>query len=201
MRSVTRTEAQGDVGVRTEWRNARRVVVKIGSFAVSIAAVRLLDPSDYGTYAVALAALHFVMTVHDAGLVGATVQWRGRIEEMSATALTLTLGLSVVMYAGFWILAGPFAQLAGVPEAAGVVRVVTAAILIHGVTAISAGVILREFRTGKLIQANFAGFLVTGATTISLWTRRTLAVVRAISAIVPTRSCVGTSPVSSTTPL
>ena len=31
MRSVTRTEAHGDIGVRAEWRNARRVVVKIGS--------------------------------------------------------------------------------------------------------------------------------------------------------------------------
>jgi glutamate 5-kinase len=31
MRSATTTEAQGNIGVRPEWRNARRVVVKIGS--------------------------------------------------------------------------------------------------------------------------------------------------------------------------
>ena len=64
------------------------------------------------------------MHVNDVGLVAATVQWRGKLEEMSATASTMALAFSALLYAIFWFVAEPFAA-SPAPEAAGVVRVLT----------------------------------------------------------------------------
>jgi PST family polysaccharide transporter len=161
-------EIAAKAGRGLSWSLIGTVAVKLGNFAVSIVIARLLLPSDYGVYAVALAALHFVMHVNDVGIIAATVQWRGRIEDMAATASAMALAFSVAVFAAFWFLAEPFARLAGVPQAAGVVRVVTIAILIDGATAVRAGVIMREFRQDKLIKANAAGFVVGAAVTIGL---------------------------------
>ena len=49
--------------------------------------------------------MYFVMHMNDAGLIAATVQWRGRIEEMAPTATTLALAFSVAIYGLFFAVA------------------------------------------------------------------------------------------------
>jgi PST family polysaccharide transporter len=150
------------------WSLLGTIVLKLGSFAMALVLARLLEPEHFGAYAVALAATHFAMNVNDIGLISATVQWRGRLEEMAPTGATLALGFSVLLYGVFWFGADEFARLAGDPAAAGVVRVLTFTILIDGVTAVSAGALMRRFQQDKLTQANGAGFVVTAAVTIGL---------------------------------
>jgi PST family polysaccharide transporter len=164
----TVAEIGAKAGRGLSWSLVGTLVLKVGNFAVSLVVARLLLPADYGVYAVALAVMYFLMHVNDVGLIAATIQWRGRIEEMAATASTMALAFSGAFYAAFWFLAEPFARLAGVPEAAGVIRVLTLVIVIDGVTAVRAGVIMRDFRQNKLIQANAAGFVVTAVLTIGL---------------------------------
>src|SRR5262245_40808541 len=91
--------------------------VKVLSFATSLVLARLLAPSDYGTYAVALVATQFVIHINDIGLIPATIQWRGRLEEAAPTAATLAAAFSIVVYIGFWFAAPSFAAFSGVPEA------------------------------------------------------------------------------------
>ena len=79
--SVGRQAARG-----LRWSFAGTLVTKIGSFAMGLVLARLLTPDDFGVYAVALAAMTFVMHVNDVGLIAATVQWRGKLEEMAPTA-------------------------------------------------------------------------------------------------------------------
>jgi O-antigen/teichoic acid export membrane protein len=129
---------------------------------------RLLTPQDFGVYAIALSAMYFVMHVNDVGLIAATVQWRGRLEEMAPTATTLALAFSVSVYSLFWVLAPAFASLAGSPQAAPVVRLLTMVILVDGVTAVRAGSLLRTFKQHRITIANFSGLLVTAAVAISL---------------------------------
>src|SRR5688572_18299736 len=150
------------------WSLLGTIVLKLGSFAMALVLARLLEPEHFGAYAVALAATHFAMNVNDLGLISAAVQWRGRLEEMAPTGATMALGFSVLLYGVFWFGADEFARLAGDPQAAGVVRVLTITILIDGVTAVSAGALMRRFQQDKLTQANGAGFAVTATVTIAL---------------------------------
>lgn len=152
------------VGVKAgrglRWSLMGTVVLKMGSFALGLVLARLLTPADFGVYAVALAALNFLMHVNDAGIIAATVQWRGRLEEMAPTATTLAVVFSVAVYGIFWWLAPAFAELAGSPGAAGPIRLLTVGILIDGLTAVRAGALIRRFQQDRLAQANLAGFVV-----------------------------------------
>jgi PST family polysaccharide transporter len=132
----------------------------MASFLISLAMARLLTPNDFGIFAVAMAVTAFLMHVNDAGVIAAVVQWPGRLEDMAATAATVALGFSVAVYAGVFAIAPWFAQMASSPDAAGVIRVLAALILVDGINAVRSGAILRRFQQDKLTIANGIGFAV-----------------------------------------
>jgi O-antigen/teichoic acid export membrane protein len=169
---VTVTEANTEsigrkAGRGLTWSLLGNVVTKFGSFGMGLVLARLLAPADFGVYAVALAALQFVMHVNDVGLIAATVQWRGRLEDMAPTAATIAASCSVLIYGGFWLTAPSLAHFAGVPQATPIIRLLTVIILVDGITAVRSGALMRNFRQDKLIRANMVGLLVNAAVAIS----------------------------------
>ncbi|WP_188188528.1 oligosaccharide flippase family protein [Nonomuraea sp. SYSU D8015] len=150
------------------WSLLGNTVTKAASFVMSLVLARLLAPEDFGIYAVALAATQFVMVVKDAGVMAAVIQWRGRLEEISPTATVLAFGFATGLYAVFWVGAPYFSALAGSEEATGVVRLLTAVILVEAVTAVRSAALMREFAQDKLAIANLAGFAVNATLAISL---------------------------------
>jgi len=87
------------------WGLLGNVLTRIGSFATSLALARLLVPHDFGVYAVALAAMQLAIHVNDVGLIPATIQWRGKLEDMAPTAATLAASFSFVVYVIAWFAA------------------------------------------------------------------------------------------------
>lgn len=156
------------VGRGLRWSVLGTLATKVGSFAMSLVMARLLVPEDFGLYAIALAATAFVMHVNDVGIIAATVQWRGKLEDMAATAASLAIIFSVGWYALFWIGAPYFAALAGNEEAAPLVRMLTAVILVDGVTAIRVASLQRRFQHDRLMMAITLGFLVNASLAITL---------------------------------
>jgi len=150
------------------WALAGNLVFKAGSFLVGLVMVRLLAPHDFGLYAVALAANAFVMHVNDMGMIAATVQWRGQVEEMAATATSMAIGFSLSWYALFWLVAPVIANLAGSPDATPLVRLLTLTIVLDGVTAVSVGVVQRRFQQDKLMKAIALGFAVSAVVSVTL---------------------------------
>lgn len=162
-RSIGRAAGKG-----LRWSLMGSVSTRLGGLLLGIALARLLTPADFGLYAIALSAMYFVMHVNDVGLIAATVQWRGRLADMAPTATTLALVFSVLIYGLFWVAAPSFASLAGSPDAAPLVRLLTTVILIDGVTAVRAASLLRSFRQDQITVANLCGLLVNAAVAISL---------------------------------
>lgn len=161
--TVVDTESIGrKAGRGLGWGLLGNAIARLGSFATSLVLARLLVPHDFGVYAVALAAMQFVIHVNDVGIIPATIQWRGRLEDMAPTAATLAASFSFVVYAGFWFVAPWFAQLSGVPEATPVIRLFTATILVDGITAVRSAYLLRTFQQRRYVMANAAG-IVTNA--------------------------------------
>jgi O-antigen/teichoic acid export membrane protein len=150
------------------WALSGTVLIKLASFAMGLVLVRLIAPHDFGLYAVALAANAFLIHVNDMGVIAATVQWRGRVEDMVPTGATLALAFSVAWYALFWVVAPELSQLAGSPEATPLVRMLTATIVIDGITAVRVGMIQREFQQDMLTKAIMAGFMVNAVIAITL---------------------------------
>lgn len=150
------------------WTLLGTLATKVGSFAMSLVLARLLVPEDFGLYAIALAATQFVMHVNDVGLIAATVQWRGKLEEMASTASALALLFSIGWYVIFWVAAPAFAELAGDQRATPLVRLLTAVILIDGVTAVRVAALQRRFQHDKLMMAITAGFVVNASLAVTL---------------------------------
>jgi PST family polysaccharide transporter len=170
---VTATEVNPEsigrkAGRGLKWSLLGNVVTKFGSFGMGLVLARLLTPADFGVYAVALAAMQFVMHVNDVGLIAATVQWRGRLEDMAPTAATLAAAFSIVIYGAFWVAAPALADIANVPEATPIIRLLTVGILVDGFTAVRSAALMRTFRQDKLIRANLIGLVVNATTAISL---------------------------------
>jgi PST family polysaccharide transporter len=158
-------------GKGLRWSLMGNVSTRLGTLLLGIALARLLTPADFGLYAIALSAMYFAMHVNDVGIIAATVQWRGRLEEMMPTATTLALTFSLVGYGFFWVVAPSFAALAGSPEATPVVRLLTAVILIDGLTAVRVASLLRSFRQDRLMIANLCGLVVNAGVAILLAVR------------------------------
>lgn len=150
------------------WSLLGNLVMKAGSFVMGLILARLLSATDFGVYAVALAATSFVMVVKDLGIMMATIHWRGSLEEMSPTATLLNMISATALYGVFWTIAPFYASYAGSPEATPVVRLLTAVILVEAVTAVRSATLLRRFQQAHNSMAILAGFAVNAAVAITL---------------------------------
>lgn len=150
------------------WSLIGTIAMRIASFGMGLVLARLLSPSDYGAYAIALSATQFVMHVNDVGLIAAVVQWRGRFDRMAPTATSLTIGCSFGVYGVFWMAAPSFAALAGGSQATPLVRLLTLTIIVDGITAVRSASLMRNFQQDRLMAATGAGFVANFVTSIGL---------------------------------
>jgi O-antigen/teichoic acid export membrane protein len=157
-----------EAGRGFKWSLLGNFGTKLGSFAIGLVLARLLTPDDFGVFAVALAVTAFAMHVNDAGIIAACVQWRGKLEDMAPTGALIALVSSVLVYAALWACAPGFAKLAGAPEAAPVVRLLTLIIVVDGITAVQSAALLRRFQQDKLTKANMMGVLVNAAVALPM---------------------------------
>ncbi|WP_327088050.1 oligosaccharide flippase family protein [Nonomuraea sp. NBC_01738] len=150
------------------WGLIGNLITRAGSFSMGLILARLLSETDFGVFAVAMAATAFVMTVKDLGIMAAVVQWRGKLEDVTPTATLLSFISAIILYGVFWVGAPYYAAAAGAPEATGVVRLLTAIILVEAFTAIRSAAMLRRFEQDKLTTAIAIGFVANAAVAISL---------------------------------
>jgi O-antigen/teichoic acid export membrane protein len=155
-------------GKGLKWSLLSTAGTKLATFSMGLVLARLLTPADFGTFAIASAATLFVMHINDVGLIAAVVQWRGRLAEVAPTATTLAALFSVAIYGVFWFIAPTFARLAGDPQAAPVVRLLTVIILIDGVTAVRSAALMRRFQQNRLTVANLVGVVGFAGSAIAL---------------------------------
>ncbi|MDF5755010.1 oligosaccharide flippase family protein [Spongiactinospora sp. TRM90649] len=150
------------------WSLLGNVVMKAGSFAMSLVLARLLGEDDFGVFAIALAASQLMLHINDAGVIAAVVQWRGKLEEIAPTATVVAIASSLTLYGVFWTIAPVYAHFAGDQDAIGVMRVLMLTNVVYGLTAVRSAALMRRFEHGKLAWANLVGFLGNAALSISL---------------------------------
>ena len=150
------------------WSLLGTVGTKAASFGVGLILAHLLSPADFGAFAVASAVAFFATHVSDMGIIAAVVQWRGRLIDVAPTATSLALLISVAIYGIVWVSAPALAGLAGDGDATTLVRLLSVAVLIDGITAVRAAALMRRFQQEKLTLANFLGFAASAAISVSL---------------------------------
>ncbi|WP_158647893.1 oligosaccharide flippase family protein [Nocardioides houyundeii] len=164
---MSATEAPLDRAVKSglTWSALNSLLLRVGSLVVGIVLARLLTPSEFGTFAVALTVQTLVMSLSDLGLGTQLI----RTAHFEATAPTIaTLGaLSGAGLSAAVVLASPvIAAGMGSSEATSAIAVLGATIALGGLGVVPFALLQRQFRQGHLLAVTAADFLC--GTTVSI---------------------------------
>jgi O-antigen/teichoic acid export membrane protein len=150
------------------WSLLGNAVLRLGTFATSLALARILDPDDFGTYAIGLTYLQFAIICNDVGVTSALVQWRGPFTQVIPTARSLTFLTTAVISGGMFAASAGLASFSGTSAASPVLQVLTIPVFLDGLMAVSTAQLWREFRQKQFMGASIAGAAVQAAVSISI---------------------------------
>lgn len=121
------------VGRGLRWSFGTQLLMRMASFASGIVIFRLLEPAQFGVYALALAVINVLLSLNDLGQDMAVVAWQGPgLERARRTASSIALGMSVLLYGAVFAAAPLIAELAESAAATGIIRVMALTLLIDG---------------------------------------------------------------------
>ncbi|TIC79535.1 polysaccharide biosynthesis protein [Nocardioides sp. GY 10113] len=149
-----RLVSAGHPGRALAWTIANTAGSKVGTLAIGIALARILGPAEFGTYAVALIALMGVLAFNELGVSLAIVRWPDDPRLTAPTINSVALLSSALITVGVLFAAGPFAAAMGDPGSAGLVRLMSACVLINGIVATPAALLQRYFRADHRMYAD-----------------------------------------------
>ena len=127
----------GRVRTGLTWSLLNNAVLRLASLVSGIALARILTPEDFGVYAVALTILVLLLSANDVGVSLALVQRPGDVRGIAPTVMTISLVSSVVLYAAVFAAAPTIAGWMDAPEAVGVIRLMSLAVLPDGATMVA----------------------------------------------------------------
>jgi PST family polysaccharide transporter len=166
------TADAGEVGrlvqAGARWSLANNVVIRLGTLISGIVLARLLTPTDYGVYAVALVALTVLLSMNELGVGLAIVRWDRDLRSFAPTVMTLAITSSVLLYLACYALAPSLATLMNAPQATGVLRLLCILVVFDGISTVPSGILSRRFLQARRFVADLSNFALATTVTIIL---------------------------------
>ncbi len=136
---------------------------------LGIVVARLLNPADFGIYAVALVVHSILINVSDLGVGTALVRDDdASVQASGSTVTTIALASSVLLGILMALTAPVLAELLGAPRAAAAIRVMAITLPLAGITAVPGGLLRRNFQMKTIFVADTANNLASGSAVIAL---------------------------------
>jgi PST family polysaccharide transporter len=159
----------GRVRSAAAW-TALDVAVNRGSgFVIGVVVARLLEPHDFGIYAVALVVHAIVINISELGVSTALVREEASAaDETGPTIVTIAVVTSFVLGALMAASASTLARLLGAPAATSTIQVMAITLPLAGLSAVPAALLRRDFRMDRLFVADTANSVASGAVVIVL---------------------------------
>ncbi len=132
---------------------AARIVLQLASVAVL---ARLLDPRDYGLFAVGLVVVGVGEVVRDLGLTTAAIRARSLSRAQRDGLFWLNTAAGVVLGLAAVLAAEPVAAAFGEPELVAVLRVLAVTFVLNGLVAQYRAGLTRDLRFGALAATDLA---------------------------------------------
>lgn len=159
------------LGVRVRrglaWSALSTVTLRVGGFAVGIVLARVLGPSEFGVYAVALTVQAVLVTLADLGLSADLIRSH-EPERLAPTVGLLSLVAGGVLTAGMVLTAPMVAAAMGSPQSAPVVAVLSTTLLLAGAGVVPYAALQRGFEQKKIFSIAMVDFVVGTAVTLAL---------------------------------
>lgn len=182
MTGVDAPSLRDRAGKALGWSFISTLAARFGTLAIGITLARVLGPTEFGTFAVALVALLAMLSINELGVSLAIVRWPDDPRTIVPTVATLSAGFSVLVCAAFVLSAPAFTEAMGNPAATGPVRVLALSVVTNGLVSTSAALMQREFMQGRKMIAdqvdNWLGALISLTLAFLGWGAMSLAVGR-----------------------
>ncbi|MEO3807835.1 oligosaccharide flippase family protein [Sphaerisporangium sp. B11E5] len=136
------------------WSFLSTLASRLGTLAIGITLARVLGPTEFGTFAVALVALLAMLSINELGVSLAIVRWPDDPRGIVPTVATLSAGFSLVLCGIFVLIAPVFTEAMGNPEATGPVRLLAVSVVTNGLVSTSAALLQRHFMQGRKMIAD-----------------------------------------------
>ncbi len=141
---------------------------KFVTFVSTMVLARLLAPSAFGVVALGLLAINLFDRLKDLGVGAAIVQFPGSSQRLIPTAACLTLGTSLVLSLGCLASAPYLAVLLGDVQLTPIIRGLTIALLVSGLSVLPDAVLRRDLLFRERTAPEVSGAAIKAAVSIGL---------------------------------
>lgn len=157
----------GQVRRGLAWSTVSNLMLRGGSLAVGIALARLLTPSEFGVFAVALTVQAVLITLADLGLSADLIRTKDP-ESRAPTVGALGLGSGALLATVMVLTSGDLASLLGSPDSAHAIAALAVTVVLAGAGVVPYAMLQREFRQKEIFAIAAADLVVSTALTMSL---------------------------------
>jgi len=161
-------ELKAKVSGALRWSFVNSVFTRLAQLAVGVVLAHLIAPREFGIYAAALVVINITLSISELGASVALVRHRGDPGELAPTVATIALASSGALALMTFLFAPIVADALGAPEATGVVRLLSVALLTSGLSAVPGAMLQREFRQDHKLLADAISFLLSTGVVIVL---------------------------------
>ncbi|MCG7596285.1 lipopolysaccharide biosynthesis protein [Mycobacterium sp. PSTR-4-N] len=155
-------------GRQTLWNYLIFALSKSSTLLMTIVVARILGPTEFGVFALAILVVNLFDYVKDLGVASALVQNRRDWAVLAPTGLTLSVVFGVVASGLLAVTAGPAADALGQPELTGLIRVLAIGLAISALSTIPAAWLRRSMNFSARLMPEFAGAAIKTCLTIGL---------------------------------
>lgn len=151
------------------WLGLGAGTVKMAQTAVLLVLAAILAPSALGILAIGALILNASNAITSLGSSTALVYWRDDAERAARSALTIALGLALVLTSSFWLLAPWLSnELDGGPLGSGVIRGLMLCLPFYSVSGVSGELLRRKLAFRRRVTPDIISSLVGASVSVVL---------------------------------
>ena len=142
--------------------------MRLLSIAVTAVVAHILNPRDFGVFAVALTAYAIVSSIGQLGVSACLLRADLDVDLLAPTVVTISWTTSAILAAIMVVYARPIATALGSAAGADPVRAMAIAVFFAGIFAVPCTQLVRDFKLDKQFLANVISFVPTTAALFAL---------------------------------
>lgn len=159
----------GDHAIRsTLWFGSTKIIIQVVSWAATMVIARLLSPSDYGLFGMALSVIALLQMVQELGLGTAIIQKKDLTSEQVSGVFWVILGLCSLLFVVGYFASIPAAAYYGEPKLEIIIQSLSAVFLINALGMVPYSLLTRKIDFKHRSLSDVYGNVVSIAATLSL---------------------------------
>jgi teichuronic acid exporter len=150
------------------WSAAGRVAGQLGSWAITIYVIRILNPADYGLMGMASILIPFAALLNELGMIPALIQSRLVDEQLIRQLFGFVITSTLLIFCLLFLAAPALSAFFGEPRLTPLTRVLAAAMVIGAVAAVPNALLERDLQFKGISLVEFSSMMVGSVATLFL---------------------------------